>query len=116
MGASDRVLLTKPNTATVEYKASRSHMTRTSAQGLRSGVQLTESSGGDLQPLFALCHPRFSTVKSDAMKRFFLQLAGCGMVLFVFLAGSAEEPARTGPETEKRFPPLQVPAGFKATL
>src|SRR5947199_5022344 len=27
----------------------------------------------------------------------------------------ADEP-RTGPQTEKRFPPLKVPAGFKATL
>jgi putative membrane-bound dehydrogenase-like protein len=26
------------------------------------------------------------------------------------------EPPRTGPATEKRFPPLKVPAGFKATL
>src|ERR1041385_4845787 len=28
----------------------------------------------------------------------------------------AQEPARTGPETEKRFPPLRVPPQFKATL
>lgn len=28
----------------------------------------------------------------------------------------AGEPPRTGPETEKRFPPLKVPSGFKATL
>src|SRR5256714_12329205 len=28
----------------------------------------------------------------------------------------ADEPPRTGPLTEKRFPPLRVPAGFKATL
>jgi putative membrane-bound dehydrogenase-like protein len=27
-----------------------------------------------------------------------------------------DEPARTGPQTEKRFPPLKLPAGFKATL
>src|SRR5262245_58198828 len=27
-----------------------------------------------------------------------------------------DEPARTGPRTESRFPPLVVPAGFKATL
>src|SRR5438067_203182 len=32
----------------------------------------------------------------------------------LFLRG--DEPARTGPQTEKRFPPLKVPAGFKATL
>src|ERR1700757_2374036 len=29
---------------------------------------------------------------------------------------SSDSPAVTGPETVKRFPPLQVPAGFKATL
>jgi putative membrane-bound dehydrogenase-like protein len=38
-------------------------------------------------------------------------LAACLMVL-----GQATGPARTGPETEKRFPPLKVPPGFKATL
>src|SRR5689334_4081800 len=27
-----------------------------------------------------------------------------------------DEPARTGPQTEKRFPPLKVPNGFKVTL
>src|SRR5262249_35849064 len=27
-----------------------------------------------------------------------------------------KEPPRTGPATEKRFPPLKVPPGFKATL
>src|ERR1043166_8083529 len=31
-------------------------------------------------------------------------------------AAAAQEPARTGPETEKRFPPLKVPSQFKATL
>jgi putative membrane-bound dehydrogenase-like protein len=29
---------------------------------------------------------------------------------------AGQEPARTGPETEKRFPPLKVPTQFKATL
>jgi putative membrane-bound dehydrogenase-like protein len=32
------------------------------------------------------------------------------------VALQGETPPRTGPETEKRFPPLQLPAGFKATL
>src|SRR5919108_4817418 len=32
------------------------------------------------------------------------------------LAPVGGERARTGPATEKRFPPLRVPAGFKATL
>ncbi|HYV33055.1 MAG TPA: hypothetical protein VEO53_18350, partial [Candidatus Binatia bacterium] len=29
---------------------------------------------------------------------------------------AAQGPGRTGPETEKRFPPLKVPPQFKATL
>src|SRR5262249_47739134 len=37
------------------------------------------------------------------------------LVSLVALA-AAPEPARTGPQTEKRFPPLQVPPHFKATL
>src|SRR5262245_58042544 len=32
------------------------------------------------------------------------------------LSAQADEPAKTGPATEKRFPPLRVPPGFKATL
>ena len=32
----------------------------------------------------------------------------------LWLRGDA--PPRTGPQAEKRFPPLKVPAGFKATL
>lgn len=41
--------------------------------------------------------------------------------LLVVLAGTAvlpaaEKPPLVGPETEKRFPPLQVPPGFEATL
>src|SRR5882672_11642223 len=42
-----------------------------------------------------------------------------GMLLFSMLSMlilSAGQPAKTGPATEKRFPPLKVPAGFKATL
>jgi len=35
-------------------------------------------------------------------------------LLLVF--GALQDPPRTGPETEKRFPPLKVPPGFKATL
>ena len=38
-------------------------------------------------------------------------------ILFSVSLSPAAEPApQTGPETEKRFPPLKVPAGFKATL
>src|ERR1700732_2455618 len=32
------------------------------------------------------------------------------------IACGGDEPPKTGPTTEKRFPPLKVPAGFKATL
>jgi putative membrane-bound dehydrogenase-like protein len=42
-------------------------------------------------------------------------LSGCVAVLAGVLFLRGESP-RTGPQTEKRFPPLQVPAGFKATL
>src|SRR3954470_16024445 len=45
-----------------------------------------------------------------------LFLATC---IAVWLAAGGvwgDEPPRTGPETEKRFPPLKVPPGFKATL
>src|SRR3954470_16199410 len=42
-------------------------------------------------------------------------LAGC--VAFVaFLPPAGGDPPRTGPATEKRFPPLKLPPGFKATL
>src|SRR5271165_6533867 len=43
-------------------------------------------------------------------------LAACGIVLLSVFALSGEQPPATGPATEKRFPPLKVPAGFKATL
>ncbi len=43
------------------------------------------------------------------------------LIAVIFIASlacvaSAQEPARTGPETERRFPPLKVPPQFKATL
>jgi putative membrane-bound dehydrogenase-like protein len=38
-----------------------------------------------------------------------------GTLLFA-ASGGDDKTARTGPATEKRFPPLQVPSGFKATL
>jgi putative membrane-bound dehydrogenase-like protein len=43
-------------------------------------------------------------------------LASCGLGLIVPLSWSGREPTSTGPGTEKRFPPLRVPSGFKATL
>src|SRR6516225_8628400 len=47
------------------------------------------------------------------MKSIAIILLLLGTCITVLPAG---EPPRTGPETEKRFPPLKVPAGFKATL
>src|SRR5436190_10400037 len=42
---------------------------------------------------------------------------GClGAVLLSVGVLAGDVPPRTGPETEKRFPPLKVPPGFKATL
>src|SRR5688572_22182718 len=40
------------------------------------------------------------------------------LILIATVSGlaAAQEPMRTGSETEKRFPPLKVPPGFKATL
>lgn len=43
-------------------------------------------------------------------------LAGCVLLLIGGAAFSGEGPPQTGPETEKRFPPLDVPPGFQATL
>ena len=37
-------------------------------------------------------------------------------VMLLVLPLASQPVPKTGPETEKRFPPLQVPAGFKATL
>jgi hypothetical protein len=44
-----------------------------------------------------------------------MSLAGCALRAGVF-SSPAQEPPQTGPQTEKRFPPLRLPAGFKATL
>src|SRR5262245_49373373 len=38
-----------------------------------------------------------------------------GAAVGFFALAAAQQP-QTGPATEKRFPPLEVPAGFKATL
>src|ERR1035438_6538515 len=47
------------------------------------------------------------------MKQTFAISAACFVgVLFL----QAVQPPQTGPATEKRFPPLKVPSGFKATL
>src|SRR5262245_52244642 len=48
----------------------------------------------------------------------FQMRAFCAVVfsLATLAALAADAPSQTGPETEKRFPPLKVPPGFKATL
>jgi putative membrane-bound dehydrogenase-like protein len=47
-----------------------------------------------------------------------LGLIGLGTFLICTIAAvaRADDPPQTGPQTEKRFPPLKVPDGFKATL
>jgi glucose/arabinose dehydrogenase len=45
-----------------------------------------------------------------------LPFARCGALWLSLIAVAAAAPPATGPETENRFPPLKVPAGFKATL
>jgi putative membrane-bound dehydrogenase-like protein len=40
----------------------------------------------------------------------------CAVATLAWLSLSGKEPSRTGPATEKRFPPLKIPPGFKATL
>src|SRR3984893_3978358 len=53
-------------------------------------------------------------MKSTILRILFLGFFGTTWLCSLGPAGG--EPPRTGPETEKRFPPLRVPAGFKATL
>lgn len=45
-----------------------------------------------------------------------LLLGTCVATLLSALVLRGDEPPRTGPQTENCFPPLKVPAGFKATL
>jgi putative membrane-bound dehydrogenase-like protein len=42
--------------------------------------------------------------------------AACAVASLVWFSLAGKEPPRTGPATEKRFPPLKVPPGFTATL
>jgi putative membrane-bound dehydrogenase-like protein len=43
-------------------------------------------------------------------------LAASSLAILAGLSLTGGEPPQTGPDAEKRFPPLQVPVGFKATL
>src|SRR5438046_1105677 len=45
-----------------------------------------------------------------------LSAGACGVALACVLSWGAGAAPRPGPATEKRFPPLKVPPGFKATL
>src|SRR5262245_48851815 len=58
---------------------------------------------------------RFQVVMSVVTSRSFQAGVLCAVV-FSIAALAEDKPPKTGPETEKRFPPLKVPPGFKATL
>src|SRR5262245_28822254 len=45
-----------------------------------------------------------------------LRLGAFTAALLAVCVVQGDEPPRTGPQTEGRFPPLKVPAGFRATL
>src|SRR5438876_4961246 len=51
---------------------------------------------------------------STARRTFALRM--CCAALLCSVAHAQDKPLQTGPETEKRFPPLKVLIGFKATL
>ena len=53
-------------------------------------------------------------IQQSSFKALLLLAAICGQASWA--PALAAEPPQTGPETEQRFPPLIVPAGFKATL
>src|SRR5262249_39548201 len=50
-----------------------------------------------------------------ALSRRLALVVSCAALLVLF-TGLRSQPPVTGPQTEKRFPPLKVPPGFKATL
>src|SRR5688572_11523482 len=54
-------------------------------------------------------------MKTSILRRWFLPLMAL-VFRMVALCLFAAEPPLTAPATEKRFPPLKVPAGFAATL
>src|SRR6185312_10194836 len=63
--------------------------------------------------------PRTTPSVNAAMRRLPfnpLLLMACGALLLGLLSRAGDDPPRTGPRTEKRFPPLKVPVGFEATL
>src|SRR6266849_387421 len=61
---------------------------------------------------FVLRHP--FVIRHWVLRHFLLGACIAALSSILWLRG--DEPARVGPQTEKRFPPLKVPAGFKATL
>src|SRR6516225_4426458 len=52
-------------------------------------------------------------MKTTALRVLFLII---GLTALLSVLSGADPKPLTGPATEKRFPPLKVPAGFKATL
>ena len=50
------------------------------------------------------------------MNRLALLLGPCAAIALAGFMLNGAQPPQTGPATEKRFPPLKVPPGFKATL
>jgi glucose/arabinose dehydrogenase len=54
--------------------------------------------------------------EAPAVTRLRLFLALGSLVLTAASAGGGGEAPRTGPRTEKRFPPLRLPPGLRATL
>src|SRR5689334_3522266 len=54
--------------------------------------------------------------RNRSMKFVSILIAVCILTMASFLVIGAGQPPTTGPATEKRFPPLKLPPGFKATL
>src|SRR5690349_24518858 len=55
------------------------------------------------------------STRNWSMKFVSIVTAVCILTTTVIVIGAGQPPT-TGPATEKRFPPLKVPPGFKATL
>src|SRR5262249_53240635 len=69
--------------------------------------------------LLAAFAPTYDDASGTVVRRgLFMRLFAAVLLPLVGLAAifAAGDSPRTGPATEKRFPPLQLPPGFKATL
>src|SRR5216683_7900984 len=72
-----------------------------------------ESPSSDTRPLGFVIRHSF-VIRHWVLRHFLLGTCIAALSSILWLRG--DEPARVGPGTEKRFPPLKVPDGFKATL